>query len=108
MPLFDPVSAYYWLVKRVFAGRLWGAYRQLLIVPTRWCYRHRKTIGMSLLFIIFMKLMSCRMSWRTCYVPDVLGVGRLACDYPHLHFLLGLPPRWPCSHVLYLQGILPR
>jgi hypothetical protein len=45
MPLFSPVVAYYWLIKRVFAGRLWGFYRLLLIKPTKWCYRHRKTLG---------------------------------------------------------------
>lgn len=41
MPLFNPVMAYYWLVKRVFAGRMWGLYQKLLINPTKFCYRHR-------------------------------------------------------------------
>eukprot|EP00026_Physarum_polycephalum_P005409 Phypoly_transcript_05443.p1 GENE.Phypoly_transcript_05443~~Phypoly_transcript_05443.p1 ORF type:complete len:648 (+),score=125.59 Phypoly_transcript_05443:290-1945(+) len=45
MPLFNPVRAYYWLFKRVFTGRVWGFYKLLLKIPTRWCFSHRKSLG---------------------------------------------------------------
>ena len=37
--LFNPLVAYLWLFQRVFAGRIWGFYSALLIIPTRWAYK---------------------------------------------------------------------
>eukprot|EP01133_Synstelium_polycarpum_P004359 gene4359-5090_t len=54
--LFSPVKAYYWLVKKVFAGKVWGAYKSLLAGPTHICYRLRRVclIGEILMFPLFL------------------------------------------------------
>lgn len=41
---FQPIGCYVWLCKRILSGKIWRLYRGLLAVPTRWCYRHRRTL----------------------------------------------------------------
>ncbi|EGC39826.1 hypothetical protein DICPUDRAFT_147399 [Dictyostelium purpureum] len=53
--IFSPWKAYYWLVKKVFHGKLWYCYTLILITGTRVCYRLRRAclIGEILMFPLF-------------------------------------------------------
>ncbi|GAM26096.1 hypothetical protein SAMD00019534_092710 [Acytostelium subglobosum LB1] len=55
-PLFSPWRAYYWLVKKVFVGRVWGLYKQLLASLTYVCFRLRRAcfVGEILMFPLFL------------------------------------------------------
>ncbi|KAN0016295.1 hypothetical protein ACTFIU_006259 [Dictyostelium citrinum] len=55
IPIFSPWKSYYWLVKKVFHGRIWFCYRWLLVQGTRVCYRLRRAclIGELLMFPLF-------------------------------------------------------
>ncbi|KAK5583873.1 hypothetical protein RB653_005477 [Dictyostelium firmibasis] len=55
VPIFSPWKSYYWLVKKVFHGRIWFCYRWLLVQGTRVCYRLRRAclIGELLMFPLF-------------------------------------------------------
>ncbi|KAM9968093.1 hypothetical protein ACTFIW_002526 [Dictyostelium discoideum] len=55
IPIFSPWKSYYWLVKKVFHGRIWFCYRWLLVQGTRVCYKLRRAclIGELLMFPLF-------------------------------------------------------
>ncbi|KAF2076672.1 hypothetical protein CYY_002042 [Polysphondylium violaceum] len=54
-PIFSPWKAYYWLVKKVFAGKIWWFYTQILAVGTKICFRLRRAcfLGELLMFPLF-------------------------------------------------------
>jgi hypothetical protein len=51
--LYDPLMAVLWLVKKIFAGKIWRVYKFSLALPTRFSYKHRETfccLGELLMF----------------------------------------------------------